>query len=82
MKNFNKKILFTNQHKVYNLNVSTISRILLTKLKVPLLVLGLSRNYSTAVPKGMVLPSEDVAVKNSSETEFDFRSDININLAP
>lgn len=85
MKNFNKKLLFTNQPKVYNLNVSTISRILLTKLKVPLLVLGLPRNYSTAVPKGMVLPSEGVAVKNSpgaQATEFDFRSDININLAP
>nr|AMX22313.1 LAGLIDADG endonuclease [Cryphonectria parasitica] len=82
MKNFNKKLLYTNQPKVYNLNVSTISRILLTKLKVPLLVLGLSRNYSTAVPKGTVLPSEGVAVKNSTETEFDFKSDININLTP
>lgn len=88
MKNF-KKLIFTNQPKVFNLNVSTItiSRMLLTKPRVPLLVLGLRRNYSTTVPLGTVVPkvTSDVLNNKSSSAatpEFDFKSDIYINLTP
>lgn len=88
MKNFNKKLLFTNQPKAFSLNVSniTISRILLTKSKVSLaLVLGQCRNYSTTVPLGALVSkvaSEVQKIKSSFATVFDFKSDLNINLTP
>lgn len=58
MKKLNKNIIYTNQPKGFNLDVSTttISRILLTKPKVPFLVLGLCRNYSTTVTIGPAKP--------------------------